>query len=65
MTDVEVRAMVIAQCEREGSRERWCRKVNLSPSYVYRQLHGVDPIGAKLLRALGLKVEQVIYGEQL
>lgn len=62
MTDDEVRRFARDQIDKERSREAWCRKVGLSPSYVYRQLNGVDPIGAKMLRALGLRVESVTYG---
>lgn len=65
MTDDEVRKLAQMHIDRENSREAWCRKVGLSPSYVFRQMRGIDPIGAKFLKALGLKVTQVTYGERL
>lgn len=63
MTDEEVRSLARVHIDKAGGMDAWCKQTGVSRAYAYRQLSGVDAPGKSMLKALGLKVDSVTYGE--
>lgn len=61
MTADEVRALLQAACVKAGSVNAWAVKHKISRAHVGLVLKGDREPGEKILKPLGLEVDQVVY----
>ena len=57
LTAAQLRAVLLAECERAGGQNAWARKVGLTSSLVSMTLTGARDISTSIANALGYAVQ--------
>lgn len=55
LSEADLRKLLKADCQKEGSQTKWAMKHDLSSAYVSDLLYGRRPFAKRVLKALGVK----------